>query len=196
MPESYEVALFLHIVSVVLLAGAIMATALLLALMRRADDVRDVRQISRIARLADVLSPAAIIVIVLTGVWMVEDLEFDWGSGWINVSMLTIIIMGVVWPLVITRKMSAIADAADDQAQGAPSQVLAAQLADPILFGTVHASLTAILAIIWNMTTKPGDAQAGVVVLLAIVIGAGSAFPMVARQQDILEQRPGDDATR
>ena len=194
MPESYELALFLHILSMLVLAGAVVAVTLLLSLMRRADDIRDVRQFARIATISDKFGPAAIILVVLTGVWMVEDVGFDWGSGWINVSLMIIIVTGVVWGFVITRKLSAISSAADEQADGAPGQVLSVQLNDPILFGTAHAALTTIIAIIWNMTTKPGDAQAGVVVLLAIVAGAASAFPMVARQQRILERRPGDDA--
>ena len=53
---------------------------------------------------------------------------------------------------------------------------------DPMLWGTLHAFTLALLATVWNMTTKPSDAQAGAVVLLGFVVGAGSALPFAGRE--------------
>jgi uncharacterized membrane protein len=195
MPESSEIALFLHILSMLVLVGSIVAVILLLALMRRATDVRDVRQFVRIASVADKFGPAAIVGVVLTGLWMIEDVGFEWDAGWINVSLLTVLVASVASGLVVTRKLAAISAATEEPAAGAPTQVLRVQLTDPVLLGTAHTTLAVVIAIIWNMTTKPGDAQAGTVVLLALVAGAGSAFPMVARRQRILEDRPRSDAS-
>lgn len=55
---------------------------------------------------------------------------------------------------------------------------------DPILWGTLHAFTLGLFAIIWNMTTKPSDAQAGAVILLGFVLGAASAYPMFMRSRE------------
>ena len=38
-------------------------------------------------------------------------------------------------------------------------------------WGTLHAFTLALVAVLWDMTTKPSDAQAGTVVLLGFVVG-------------------------
>ncbi len=53
--------------------------------------------------------------------------------------------------------------------------------ADPVLWGTLDAFALALVAVVWDMTTKPSDAQAGTVVLFGFVVGAASALPMAAR---------------
>jgi len=47
-------------------------------------------------------------------------------------------------------------------------------------WGTLHAFTLALVAVLWDMTTKPSDAQAGGVVL-GFVVGAASAVVMVRR---------------
>jgi uncharacterized membrane protein len=187
MPDSVEWGLFLHIIGLFLVAGSMTAYLVILAMMRRADSVQDVRVWANLAAIVDKVVPLSLVVLLLTGVWLVEDAGFDWGAGWINVSFIALIVVLAAWLAFNTRKVVAIDTAAADAADGAVPQVLAAQITDPVLFGTTHAAITTVLAVIWNMTTHPGDAQAGVVVLAAVLIGAASAAPMVQRQQAILE---------
>jgi len=47
-----------------------------------------------------------------------------------------------------------------------------------------------MLGIIWNMTTKPGDAEAGIVIIVSALVGAGSAVPMISRRREILTDEP------
>jgi uncharacterized membrane protein len=190
MPDSYEWALFLHLVGVFALAGGTISFILLTSMMRRAEEVQEVRPWAQAAFVVDKLVPASAIVIFVTGVWMLEftDRGFSWGDGWINTSLGTLILMGVAWVFVNTRKIGAIRSAAREAPDGPLPQVLAAQVVDPVLFATTHAVTLTSIAILWNMTTKPGDAQAGIIVLLGIVIGVVSAVPAVIRQQRVLER--------
>ena len=56
------------------------------------------------------------------------------------------------------RRIRQAAAAAPD---GPVSPELRRLINDPVLWGTLHAFTLALLATVWNMTTKPGDAQAG-----------------------------------
>jgi hypothetical protein len=85
-----------------------------------------------------------------------------------------------------TLKMNDIHRAAEDAADGPVPRDLAALVADPVLFAVTHAITVGMLGIIWNMTTKPGDAEAGLVILLSAIVGAGSAIPMISRRREIL----------
>lgn len=187
MPESYEFALFLHLLGVVAMAGASTAFILVLAMMRRSKTVEEVRQWATAGFVVDKVFPGAVILLLVTGIWLVEDIGYEFGDGWINVSMITLILMAIAGGAINTRKIGAIKRAADSASPGALPQVLAAQITDPVLFGTTHALTLGVLAIIWNMTTKPGDAQAGIVVVLAVLVGILSAAPMAMRQQAVLE---------
>jgi len=187
MPDSVEWGLFLHIVGVFFAAGSMTSFVVILAMMRRAETVQDVRVWANLGAIVDKAVPLSLAALLLTGVWLVQDGNFGWGDGWINVSFIALIVILAAWLAFNTRKVVAIDTAAADGADGLVPQVLAAQITDPVLFGTTHAAITTMLAVIWNMTTHPGDAQAGIVVLVAALIGAASAAPMVQRQQEILE---------
>ena len=188
MPDSYELALFIHFLGVFAMAGAATTFVLLLAMLRRSKNVQEVRLWSGLAAKVDKLFPAAVVVLLLSGVFLVGDKNLEWGDGWINVSLITLIAMAIVGVLINTRKINAIERAANAAPDGALPQVLAAQISDPVLFGATHALTLAVIAIIWNMTVKPGDAQAGSVIVLAIALGALSALPMAMKQQSVLER--------
>ena len=79
-------------------------------------------------------------------------------------------------------RVGAIRKAAVAAPDGPVSPELRRLVNDPMLWGTLHAFTLALLATVWNMTTKPSDAQAGVVVLLGFVVGAGSALPFAGRE--------------
>jgi uncharacterized membrane protein len=187
MPSSYEWALFLHLLGVFLMAGGAVSFHVILTFMRRSNTVQEVRLWANTGVIVEKIFPVATIVLLITGIWLVEDVGFEWGDGWINVSLIGLILIAAAGGLINTRKTAAIDRAAADAPDGPIPQVLAAQINDPVLFATTHALTLGVLAIIWNMTTKPGDAQAGIVFVLAIIIGAASAYPMVQRQQSILE---------
>jgi len=187
MPGSYEWGLFLHLVSVVGLVSSTAVLVFAISMMRRERTVAGLRPWARGASVADAISGVAAVGLALTGIWLVEDVDFDWGSGWINVSLIALILVSIAAVTFVTRKLRAISRAIDETPDGAIPQVLAAQITDPVLFAVAHTIATVTLGIIWNMTTKPGDAQAGIVIVIAALVGVASAIPMAQRQQSILE---------
>lgn len=187
MPSGEEFALFLHILGVFAIAGAAVTELICVSMARRASTVQEVRIWASTGSMIEKVFPAAAIVLLATGGYMVgnSDEPFKWSMGWINVSAIALIVGSIVGFAINARRVDAMAEAARSARDGSVPADLAARTHDPVLFGTGHALTLMLLAIIWNMTTKPGDAQAGIVVVIAIVLGVASAYPMVARQQRI-----------
>lgn len=185
MPQSAELGIFVHILGVFGVAGASTTFILVLSMMRRAKTVQEVRLWSNLGTLAEHAYPFAALVLVLSGAYVIEDLDFSWGDGWINTSLIALALMTVAVLKVNTLKMNAIHHAAEDAPEGPLPPALAAQVTDPMLLAVTHVITVGQLGVAWNMTTKPGDAEAGIVILLAAAIGALSVVPAIRRQQAI-----------
>jgi hypothetical protein len=181
MPENYEIALFLHIVGVFGVAGAATSFLLVMAWMRRAANVQTLRPLSTLAVWTDRLFPVAAVLVLAAGVFMVEDADIGWGTGWVNTSLIALVVMGAGGGILMTPRVGAIHKAVEAAPDGPITDDIRTTINDPILWGTLHAFTLGLFGIIWNMTTKPGDAQAGTVILLAFVIGAASVIPMTRR---------------
>ena len=188
MPDAFHFALFLHLLGVFGIAGAATTELVCLSMMRRARMAQELRPWADVGNIVEKAFPVAALVLLLSGAYMVsKDSTLGWDLGWINVSATALIVGAVADFLINGRRIGAIQTAAHAAADGPVSPALAAQLHDPVVFGTAHALMLMLLAIVWNMTTHPGDAQAGIVVVVAVLLGAGSAMPMVARRRAILE---------
>jgi uncharacterized membrane protein len=184
MADNYEIALFLHIVGVFGIAGAAVSFWIAMSVMRRIPTVQEMRSWSTLAVWSDRAFPASAVLVILAGAFMVEDVDWGWGTGWINTSLIALILMGAGGGLLMTPRVRKIHEAAAATPDGPVPSEIRDLVNDPILWGTLHAFTLGLFGIIWNMTTKPGDAQSGTVILLAFVLGAASAYPMFLRGRD------------
>ena len=159
-------------------------------MMRRARTCRTSERSQRSAGWPSTLFPLATLVLLISGGYLVNKFGASWGDGWVNTSAIALVLMAVAALKITTLKMNEIHFAAEDAPDGPIPPALAVKLVDPVLFAVTHAITVGMLGIIWNMTTKPGDAEAGIVIVVAALIGAASAIPMMARRRALLE----DDA--
>ena len=186
MTHAQEIGLFIHLAAVFVAAGTSTTFILVLSMMRRARTVQDVRTFSTLGGLAEHAFPFATLVLLISGGYLVNKFDFSWGDGWINTSAIALVLMAVGALKINTLKMNAIHHAAEDLPDGPVPRELAAMVADPLLFAVTHAITVGMIGIIWNMTARPGDAEAGIVILLSALVGAGSAVPMISRRREIL----------
>lgn len=191
MPDAAEIGLFLHIVGVFGAAGAVTAFVFAASMMRRVNTAGELRVWAGFAAMIEnlYLFPISALLIFGSGAYLVSKHDHDWGEGWISASMLALIVVAALDLAVDLRKANAIKRSAQDAPEGPLPQVLSAQVTDPVLFGSAHTILLVLLAVIWNMTTEPATLQAYFTIIVAAVIGVGSAAPMVIRQQRVLERR-------
>ncbi len=186
MPDGLQIGLFIHLSAVFVAAGTSTTFILVLSMMRRARTVHDIRTFSTLGGLAEHLFPFATLVLLLSGAYLVDKFGASWGDGWVNTSAIALVLMAVGALKINTLKMNDIHHAAESAPDGPVPRELAAMVADPLLFAVTHAITIGMLGIIWNMTTKPGDAEAGIVILVSAIVGAGSAVPMASRRREIL----------
>lgn len=175
MADGYEVALFVHILGVVGIAGAAVAFWIAMSVLRRIATVEAMRSWSTLAVWSDRAFPVAALVVIAAGAYMVEDV-WSWGDGWINTSLIALVVMGAGGGLLMTPRVRAIRSAAQAAPDGAVPSDLRNLINDRVLWATLHAFSVGLLAIIWNMTTKPGDAAAGTIIVLAFALGAASGL--------------------
>jgi uncharacterized membrane protein len=187
MPDGLLIGTFIHIAAVFAAAGTSTTFILVLSMMRRAKTVQDVRTFSTLGGLAEHAFPFATLVLLLSGGYLVDKYGASWSDGWVNVSAVALVLMAVAALKINTLKMNDIHHAAEEAPDGAIPTALALRIADPVLFAVTHAITTVMLGVIWNMTTKPGDIQAVVVVVGAALVGAGSAAPMFRHRRELLE---------
>lgn len=183
MPDSVEVAVFLHILGVFGVAGASTTFILVLSMIRRAKTVQEVHLWSNMGTLAEHAYPFAALALFLTGAWLVNDADYSWGDGWVNTSFIALALMVVAMLKISTLKMNAIHHAALESPDGPIPPSLAALTGDPVLLAVTHVITVGQLGVAWNMTTKPGDAEAGIVILLAALVGLLSVAPTIRRQR-------------
>ena len=186
MPQGLQIGLFIHLAAVFAAAGTSTTFILVLSMMRRARTVQDIRTFAALGGLAEHAFPFATLVLLLSGGYLVNKFGASFGDGWVMASAIALVLMAVAALKINTLKMNEIHRAAEDAPDGPVPRDLAALIADPVLFASTHAITTVMLGVVWNMTTKPGNLEAALVVIVAAIVGAGSAMPMVSRRREIL----------
>jgi hypothetical protein len=180
MPDGYEFALFLHIIGVFGIAGAAVSFWIEMVVMRRIATTQELRSWATVAVWTDRAFPVASILVILAGAYMVEDV-WSWGDGWINTSLIGLIVMAGAGGMLITPRVRKIHQAADC-ADGPMPPDTRALINDPVLWTVLSTFTGGLVAIVWNMTVKPGDAQSGMIILLGFVVGAVAGYLAFGRE--------------
>jgi hypothetical protein len=107
----------------------------------------------------------------------------DWGTGWIIWSLIAVVVAVLAGYFILTPRMQAIGQAAGPAPDGPVPASVTEKLSDPVIFAVMHGNLLTAVAIIWNMTTKPGGVGAFLAIVILAGIGVASAYPMYQRQQ-------------
>lgn len=176
MPDNWEIAIFVHVVGVFALGGATAVSFSTYAMMRSAQTVQEVRVWASLGRVLSqyFVFPITALVLILSGAYLVEELNYAWSEGWIGFSAIAVVGASVVGAMVITPRMKAIGMAAGPAPEGAVPEGITRLLKDPILFGAMHANAMTAIAIVWNMAVRPEDAQALLVILSLAGLGAAT----------------------
>jgi len=186
MPDSWEIAIFIHVIGVFGFGGAAITELFVMTMARRATKVQDVRLWTGLAAMVGPLFPVLSVFQLLTGAYLVDKLHYEFSDGWVGWSALALITATILGFVINKQRIEAMHAAAEAAPDGPLAPELAAQVTDPILFGCMHALTLTVLGIMWNMTTKPGGIEAVWVIALFAAVGAGSAYPMIKRQKEIL----------
>lgn len=167
----YTVALFAHLLGVLsLFIGMGLQWAMALRL-RQAQTVTQVREWSSLARGVGALSPVSGVLILGAGLYMTVT---TWGMRpWIVVSLAAMAFMMVLGIGLIARSLRAIqrAVAPIEASVEAIPQALQRQIHDPVLWISTQLAGSMGLGVVFLMTIKPGLGSALLVLAVALVLG-------------------------
>ncbi len=175
--DAYHVALYLHLLSLVVLVGGITLVSVCYLRLRAAASLIDATPWARLADQAGWLFPPAILGLLATGAYLTND-TWTWGTPWIATSIAGLALVTLQGPLVAGPRARALKHALDEN-QAGPLGVRARQLArDRTLWVVIFANPGIVLGITWNMSVKPGTAGAVAAVLAGYAVGAAAALPL------------------
>jgi uncharacterized membrane protein len=149
---SYELWLFLHISAVaVWLGGAVVAQVLGGLAKSSGDPARSAAFGRDMARVGPwVFMPASLVVLV-TGVLLVQDGNWDWGEWFVILGLLGWAVVAFTGFGYITRAMSGVGAR---MASEGPSPELVAKINRLVLVGRIL--ILVLFVILWLMVVKPG----------------------------------------
>jgi uncharacterized membrane protein len=185
MPDGRDIGIFIHVLAVFALGGAISISVISLTMMRNVATVQEVRAWGLLGRLlAQYYVPTVTgFVLLLSGAYLVEETGWAWSDGWIAYSAIALVVAMAVGLFVITPRMKAIGMAAGPAPEGPVPEAVRAGLRDPVLIGATHMNALLAGGIIWNMTVRPDDVVSLVALLVAAGIGIATAYPFYQERQ-------------
>ncbi len=166
----HEIVLFLHIIGLAGMFAGIGVSMGVLHFAKKADDVKAVRSLLPLGALGGKSIPAFSLIILATGVYMVED-DFSWDVSWIEISLAAFVVLFTVGQLINARRMRPIGMEAGPAPDGPIPDTLRMKLHDPVLETSERTMTMATIGIVYLMVAKPNTAEALIAMAVAIACG-------------------------
>ncbi|MCP2033562.1 hypothetical protein L1279_000545 [Planomicrobium sp. HSC-17F08] len=172
----YNVILFLHIIGTILMFVAIGITLTAMISIIHSKKVETMQIWAKLAVEMDGLLPFSVIFILLPGLYLVIT-TWGWGQAWVNLSLLTLIIMTVMGPAINLRRLKNILKAVEAEVgkTSVPSPALMNLAKDRTLWNSVSIMSMLAIGIVLLMTVKIGLFGSIAAIVLAILAGFGVA---------------------
>ena len=173
--DGYRAVLFLHLVALAVLVGAIALVGVSYVRLRAARSLEEAAPWTTLADQTAILFPFAILGLFASGAYLTSD-HWSWSTPWIDVSIVALVLVAVQGPLVASRTTSRLARAVRDHASGPLDKDVQSLAHAPALWFVVCGNAAIVLAIVWNMTVKPGTAGAIGAVVAGYAVGFVAAM--------------------
>lgn len=185
MPEAEEIGMFVHFIGLAVLAAGMGLELAIITMMRRAKGARELRIWSGLGQSLDdyKVMPAAVLILILSGGYLVNKVGEEWSEGWIAFSTLAVVIASALGVLVIVPRLRSIGVAAGPTPDGPIPQAVADKVNDPILIAAVYGNAMMAVAIIWNMAIHPGSLGALLTIVVLAAIGVAFAYPAYQKRK-------------
>ena len=185
----YDIALFLHLVGVVLLVGAVTITVVAMLRVQTAASVAELRSLTAATKRTEIALAPAMLLIIGAGLYMVYLHDgIPWNAGWVWTSLAVTVILIVIGNTAEARDTKrlngAIASASDERPNAELRQI---QLASRPIY-IVFFGASQVVALLYLMTNKPDLAASlatCVIAALASAIAASIRMRSVRRTQRV-----------
>ena len=145
--------------------------------LRRVERVEQVRLVLRLMVMPGPVAGFGMLFIIVSGLYMVAT-TWGWQTGWIDVSLGSLIVLLMPSGAFIGIRRQAIARLSNEIPDGPLSEELVKRIQDPLL-GTSTIMLNALLfGIIFLMVVKPAPIFSLIVIGASIVLGLAFSLPI------------------
>src|SRR3954471_10688300 len=174
--DTYRTVLYLHLLSLVIGFGAGAVLVVCLYHLKAAQTLADAVPWGVVAGKTEKAFPVAIVGLFLTGAYMTHDV-WSWDTGWIIVSLVGLILIALQGALIGGRTAKQLEQVLHANGPGPLGSDATRMTRHPGLWVTEFTNFAMVLAIMWNMTQKPGTTEA----ILTIVVGYGVGLALAMR---------------
>ena len=174
--DTYHVVLYIHLMALFIGIGAGAVLLVSLINLRAATTLADALPWGMLAGKTEKAFPVAVLGLFGSGAYMTSDV-WTWSTGWIQVSIVGLVLVALQGPLVGGRAGHRLQHALMENGPGPLSAKARAIARHPGLWVTECTNLALVFGIVWNMTQKPGTGTAIATLVIAYVVGAAVAYP-------------------
>jgi hypothetical protein len=191
--NTYAIALFLHLLSL-LLATAATAMHVLAALrLRIADSTADAMfwhgLIGKIVR----AFPIAVIGLLASGIYMLHQ-RWNWSVPWIDAALVGLGLIVALGSGVEGSRARALKRSLEAEGMTERTRRL---LRDPVAWTAKMMTMTLLVGVVFVMTVKPAAGGCAVAIVVAVLTGAVGAIPLWrVADANASEPTEGDSASR
>ena len=190
----YTIALFFHVSGAIGYFVGIGAWLFILVGLRRAQRVEQVRGLVNLIGLSGPFTGISLLFILVTGFYMAVT-AWSLRTGWIDVALISLILMVPSGAALIEPRRRAIARLAQEEPDGPLPPALERRTHDPILLTALQTVAALLLGIVFLMTNKPALIGSIIVMAVALVLGVASGV-LVSRATRIRGQRVAAQANQ
>ena len=176
-PNLYSLALFAHVVGAMGIFSGMGVWIFTAWTLRRVERVELARLLAGLIRTSSNLVVASILILGVAGFYMAITV---WGSQatWIIVATINFALLAPLGLLAIDPRMRAIAKATRDLPDGPLPDEIWVRTHDPVVTTGLNIYMTALIGIVFIMTTKPATSVAITVAVVAAALGALISLPL------------------
>jgi uncharacterized membrane protein len=170
--DTYHVVLYLHLLSLFVGIGAASILVVCLFQLQGAQEQTDAIPWGMVAGKIGRLFPIAILGLFGSGAYMTSDV-WTWDTGWIVVGNVALVVLAVQGPVIAERSGKKLEHALRENGPGPLGEHARKMTRYWGLWLVEFSSIGLVLAVVWNMTTKPGTGSAIAAAVIGYGVGAG-----------------------
>lgn len=180
--DAYHVVLYVHLLSLLLGFGAASVVVVCLFKLRSASTVAEASPWGILAGQTERVFPIAVLGLFGSGAYMTSKV-WTWNTGWIDVGIVVLVLLGVQGGGVASRRAHALTRALQENGPGPIGDAARRLTCDPALWVVAFANPGIVLGVIWAMTEKSGTGESIAAVVIGYAVGAAiaSRFARVPR---------------
>jgi hypothetical protein len=173
--DTYHVVLYIHLLALFIGIGAASILLICLFQLRDAQTLADAAPWGMVAGKTARAFPVAVLGLFATGAYMTTDV-WTWSTGWIDVSIAGLALVALQGPLIAERTAHKLGAALQANGPGPLGEHARRMTRHPGLWVAELSNIGVVLAVVWNMTQKPGTASSIAAVLGGYAVGAVLAW--------------------